>query len=93
MPPEVYRVKRYPNRRLYSDQGYVTLENVAQAVKDGYQLVATNHKTHADITQSLLLDVLVYEQTKQPTLSKEFLHNLIRNEAALAATTATGAPT
>lgn len=81
MEPEIYRVKLYTNRRLYNMEAadYVTLQHIAQAVKDGRQLVATRHKGGEDITLRILLDVLVNEQAKRPTLSTELLHHLVRN--------------
>lgn len=99
MPRPIYRVKKYPNRRLYSvaDSCYVTVPTVAQAIKDGCELIATEHKGGADITRQLLLEVLIYEQELRPTLPPEFLHHLVRNKPLelsdyLASAIATGAP-
>ena len=45
-------VKRYPNRKLYntSAKQYITLEGVAQLIRDGEEVQIVDHATGEDLT-------------------------------------------
>ena len=49
-------IKKYANRRLYNTEtsSYVTLDNLAQMVKDGKEFTVYDAKTSEDITRSVL---------------------------------------
>lgn len=78
---------RYPNRRLYDTQlsAYVGLEQVRQLVMQGVTVRVIDHATRLDITRGTLLQVLVEQQAKAPTLDERALHALIRGSKATAA--------
>jgi len=74
------RIKKYANRRLYNTatSSYVTLENLAQMVKDGTEFVVTDAKSGDDITRSVLTQIIFEEESKgQHLLPLRFLRQLI----------------
>ena len=80
-PPEApIRIKKYANRRLYNtaSSSYVTLENLAQMVKDGVEFTVTDAKSGEDITRSVLTQIIFEEESKgQHLLPLNFLRQLI----------------
>jgi polyhydroxyalkanoate synthesis repressor PhaR len=74
-------IKKYANRRLYNTatSSYVTLENLAQMVKDGVEFVVYDAKSGEDITRSVLTQIIVEEEGKggQNMLPIGFLRQLI----------------
>jgi len=74
-------IKKYANRRLYntSKSSYVTLENLAQMVRDGDDFVVRDAKSGEDITRSVLTQIIFDEEAKgQNMLPTNFLRQLIR---------------
>ena len=59
-------IKRYQNRKLYDTQAskYVTLDDIAQMVKDGEDVQVVDNKTKKDLT-SVTLAQIVFEEQKQ----------------------------
>jgi polyhydroxyalkanoate synthesis repressor PhaR len=77
-PPVV--VKKYANRRLYNTEAssYVTLEDLAQMVRQGRDFVVYDAKSGEDITRSVLTQIIVEEESKgQNLLPTSFLRQLI----------------
>jgi polyhydroxyalkanoate synthesis repressor PhaR len=77
-PPVV--VKKYANRRLYNTEAstYVTLEDLAQMVRNGRDFVVYDAKSGDDITRSVLTQIIVEEESKgQHLLPTTFLRQLI----------------
>ncbi|MEQ8196291.1 MAG: polyhydroxyalkanoate synthesis repressor PhaR [Rhodospirillales bacterium] len=77
---DVVTIKKYANRRLYNTatSSYVTLDYLAQMVKDGVEFVVMDAKTGEDITRSVLTQIIVEEEAKgQNLLPISFLRNLI----------------
>lgn len=74
-------IKKYANRRLYNTatSSYVTLEHLAQMVKDGTDFVVFDAKSTDDITRSVLTQIIVEEEAKggQNLLPIGFLRQLI----------------
>jgi polyhydroxyalkanoate synthesis repressor PhaR len=74
-------IKKYPNRRLYdtAESRYITLADVRSLVLQEILFVVIDKKSGADITWSILLQV-ISEQKHQGTevLSRDFLAQLIR---------------
>jgi polyhydroxyalkanoate synthesis repressor PhaR len=73
-------IKKYANRRLYNTatSSYVTLDHLAQMVKDGVDFVVYDAKTGEDITRSVLTQIIVEEEGKgQNLLPISFLRTLI----------------
>ncbi|CAA7624442.1 polyhydroxyalkanoate synthesis repressor PhaR [Magnetospirillum sp. UT-4] len=74
-------IKKYANRRLYNTatSSYVTLDHLAQMVKEGADFVVYDAKTGEDITRSVLTQIIVEEESKggQNLLPISFLRQLI----------------
>lgn len=73
-------IKKYANRRLYNTEtsSYVTLDYLAQMVKDGRDFVVTDAKTGDDITRTVLAQIIFEEESKGETLLPlNFLRQLI----------------
>jgi polyhydroxyalkanoate synthesis repressor PhaR len=74
-------IKKYANRRLYDTEAsrYVALEDIRQLVVDGRPLRVVDAQGGADITRSILLQIIVEQEEKgQPILSTRLLEQLIR---------------
>jgi polyhydroxyalkanoate synthesis repressor PhaR len=74
-------IKKYANRRLYNTatSHYVTLTQLATMVKAGVEFVAYEAKTGEDITRSILIQIIVEEESKGPALLPiGFLRQFIR---------------
>lgn len=73
-------VKRYANRKLYDSdtKQYVTLPNVAQAVRSGQEVKAHDHVTGEDITSRVLAQVIAHEEATSPRVSADVLAKVIR---------------
>lgn len=75
------RIKKYANRRLYNTatSSYVTLEHLAQMVKEGQEFVVHDAKTGEEITRAVLTQIIVEEESKtgQNMLPIGFLRQLI----------------
>ncbi len=73
-------IKKYANRRLYNTEtsSYVTLDNLAQMVKDGKEFAVFDAKTGEEITRQVLTHIIVEEESKgQNLLPISFLRHLI----------------
>lgn len=74
-------IKKYPNRRLYDTQSstYVTLTEVKKLVMDGTPMVVRDAKTGEDLTRSILLQIILEEESAGvPMFSEAVLSNIIR---------------
>lgn len=74
-------IKKYANRRLYNtaSSSYVTLEYLAEMVKNGEDFVVYDAKSGEDITHSVLTQIIFEEESKgQNLLPIEFLRQLIK---------------
>jgi len=74
-------IKKYPNRRLYDtvESRYITLADVRRLVVERIDFVVVDKKNNADITRSILLQVIAeQEHLTEPILSQEFMINVIR---------------
>ncbi len=75
-------IKKYPNRRLYDtvESRYITLADVQRLVLEKADFVVIDKKNNADITRSILLQVISeQEQHGEPVLTQEFLTQVIRS--------------
>ncbi len=73
-------IKKYANRRLYNTatSSYVTLDHLCGMVQDGVDFVVYDAKTNADITRSVLTQIIVEEEAKgENLLPVKFLRQLI----------------
>ena len=74
-------IKKYANRRLYNTQtsSYVTLDHLAEMVKQGVDFEVHDARTGEDITRSVLTQIIFEEEAKgQNLLPIRFLRQLIR---------------
>lgn len=80
-PDDVRLIKKYPNRRLYDTQAsaYITLEDVKHLILGHERLQVVDTKTNEDITRSILLQIILEEETGgAPMFSAEALAQIIR---------------
>ncbi len=75
-------IKKYPNRRLYDtvESRYITLADVRRLVVEKIEFVVVDKKNSADITRSILLQVIAeQEHLAEPILSQDFMVSVIRS--------------
>lgn len=73
-------VKKYANRRLYDTgrSSYVTLEDLAELVREGHDFVVQDAKSGEDLTHQVLAQIIVDKESTGPTmLPVPFLRQLI----------------
>ena len=78
---EPITIKKYANRRLYNTatSRYVTLDDLSRMVKDGSDFVVVDAKTGADITRSVLTQIIFEEENRGHNLLPiSFLRQLIQ---------------
>ena len=74
-------LKKYPNRRLYDTEtsSYITLADVKKMVLAGQNFVVRDAKTAEDLTRSILLQIILEEETGGvPMFSAQSLAQIIR---------------
>lgn len=77
---ELIIIRKYANRRLYNTQisSYVTLDDLYEMVKRGEDFEVKDAKTNADLTQSVLTQIIVEQEAKGGNLlPAEFLKKII----------------
>lgn len=75
-------IKKYPNRRLYDTaiSSYITLADVKTLVLDGVDFEVVDAKTKADLTRSILLQIIAEEEEGgEPIFSSDLLARIIRS--------------
>lgn len=80
---EVRIIKRYQNRKLYDTHQscYVTLEEIAQIIREGNEIQVIDNKTKNDITYQTQIQLL-FDQEKKSTKAGDvdLLKRVIRCE-------------
>lgn len=74
-------IKKYPNRRLYDTDtsSYITLAEVKSLVMGSERFVVRDAKTNEDLTRSILLQIILEEETAgAPIFTEQVLANIIR---------------
>ncbi len=74
-------IKKYPNRRLYDTETstYITLAEVRLLVMNSTAFVVRDAKTGEDLTRSILLQIILEEETGgAPMFTEAVLANIIR---------------
>ena len=74
-------IKKYPNRRLYDTDTstYITLAEVKRLVMKSEPFVVVDAKTSDDLTRSILLQIILEEETGgAPMFTEAILANIIR---------------
>ena len=80
-PVSLRTIKKYPNRRLYDTQTstYVTLAEIKKLVMAASPLVVLDAKTGEDLTRTILLQIILEEESAGvPMFSEAVLSNIIR---------------
>jgi len=73
-------IKKYANRRLYDTESsaYITLDRLAEMVREGREFEVVDAKTGDDITRQVLTQIIVDEEARGATmLPLNFLKQLI----------------
>lgn len=74
-------IKRYPNRKLYDTEAkkYITLDGIAQLIRDGEDVTVIDHQTEEDLT-AVTLTQIIFEQEKKEGgfLPKSVLTSLVQ---------------
>ena len=81
-PSDRLVIKRYGNRRLYNTEtrSYVTYQDLLQIIRTGTDIQVIDSTTKADVTKSVLIQVILEEEKNQKTiLPLPFLFQLIRS--------------
>lgn len=74
-------IKKYPNRRLYDTaaSAYITLGDIKKLLVEGADLRVEDTKTKEDVTRSILLQVILEEESGgTPLFSNDVLKQFIR---------------
>ena len=77
---DVVIIKKYANRRLYDTESsaYITLERLAEMVRQKRQFKVVDAKTGEDITRGVLAQIIMEEESRGTTmLPVNFLRQLI----------------
>ena len=80
---DVRIIKRYQNRKLYDTHQscYVTLEEIAQIIREGHEIQVIDNKTKNDITYITQIQLL-FDQERRSTKNGDvaLLKRVIRSE-------------
>ncbi len=68
MAPERHLIKKYANRKLYDTQmsRYITLDGIADLVRDGHEIQVVDRDTGQDLTQVILSQIVLSEEKRGP---------------------------
>jgi polyhydroxyalkanoate synthesis repressor PhaR len=57
-------IKRYGNRRLYNTEtsSYVNYQDLVKLIRDGHDIKVIDSRTKADVTKSVLMQVILEEE-------------------------------
>ena len=74
-------VKKYGNRRLYDTESsrYITLDDMAGLLRSGRDVRVIDAKTKADLTKSVLLQIITEQEKEHDLLPISFLKKVIRH--------------
>ncbi len=66
--PERHLIKKYANRKLYDTRTsrYVTLDGIAQLVRDGHDISVVDRDSGQDLTQVILSQIVLTEEKRGP---------------------------
>lgn len=79
--PAVRLIKKYPNRRLYdtTTSAYITLTEIKALVLEAQAFVVRDAKSNEDLTRSILLQIILEEETGGvPLFTETMLAQFIR---------------
>ena len=66
--PERHLIKKYANRKLYDTRTsrYITLEGIAELVRDGHEIKVVDRDNGTDLTQVILSQIVLHEEKRGP---------------------------
>jgi polyhydroxyalkanoate synthesis repressor PhaR len=66
--PQTHLIKKYANRKLYDTRTsrYITLEGIAQLVRDGHDIKVIDRDNGHDLTQVTLSQIVLSEEKRGP---------------------------
>lgn len=66
--PEKHLIKKYANRKLYDTRTsrYITLDEIAQLVRDGHDIKVVDRDNGSDLTQVTLSQIVLSEEKRGP---------------------------
>jgi polyhydroxyalkanoate synthesis repressor PhaR len=66
--PERHLIKKYANRKLYDTRTsrYITLEGIAELVRDGHDIRVVDRDSGNDLTQVVLSQIVLTEEKRGP---------------------------
>jgi polyhydroxyalkanoate synthesis repressor PhaR len=66
--PERHLIKKYANRKLYDTHSshYITLEGIADLVRDGHTIQVVDRDSGQDLTQVILSQIVLSEEKRGP---------------------------
>jgi polyhydroxyalkanoate synthesis regulator phasin len=66
--PERHLIKKYANRKLYDTRtsSYITLEGIADLVRDGHEIKVVDRDSGQDLTQVTLSQIVLSEEKRGP---------------------------
>ena len=85
--PEKHLIKKYANRKLYDTRTsrYITLDGIAQLVRDGHEITVVDRDNGSDLTKVTLSQIVLSEEKRGPArivdAGGEMLHD--RGQALL----------
>ncbi|MCI0572561.1 MAG: transcriptional regulator [Myxococcaceae bacterium] len=74
-------IKRYTNRKLYDtvESRYVTLDEIAEMIKQGVEVKIVDNKTKEDLTSVTLAQIVFEEEKKRSRMPLSVLREIIRH--------------
>ena len=66
--PEKHLIKKYANRKLYDTRTsrYITLDGIAELVRDGHEIKVVDRDNGGDLTQLTLSQIVLSEEKRGP---------------------------
>src|SRR3989449_3927218 len=67
--PERHLIKKYANRKLYDTRTsrYITLDQIAQLVRNGHEIKVVDRGNGGDLTQVTLSQIVLSEEKRGPS--------------------------
>jgi polyhydroxyalkanoate synthesis repressor PhaR len=74
-------IKRYTNRKLYDtvESRYVTLDEIAEMIKQGVEVKIVDNKSKEDLTSVTLAQIVFEEEKKKSRMPLSVLREIIRH--------------
>jgi polyhydroxyalkanoate synthesis repressor PhaR len=86
-PSKRLRIRKYPNRRYYdsTQSRHLTLSEIYEKIREGYEIEVRDSKTGADITAKVLAQIIIdLDAPKLGVFPVPMLHRLLRTNEKLA---------